>query len=209
MPARSLLTVLTDGEIVQFRDSQAYFVSGQLVRADDSNKRYTSPTSFANDVSGGSINGWLQCRVMRDGVWKRLNELPTIAWSLTDEAHPPCYLVPPGPLKSETDKDAVEMPPRVRRVKVAAQEPVATAKSIPQTKSLIVCGMEAAEVPLPVRCVIRIPVRNCEVGSKSYWRHAAKEKLFQQLPNGSVGPYVGRLADGKIDTSIPDSDVEN
>ena len=187
---RSLLTVLQDGEIVQFRQEQAYFVSGHLVHAD---KRYTSPTAFANDVSGSSINGWLQCKVMRNGVWKRLNELPTIAWTLTTDLQ---LLPPADPLKSDADKD-VEMPPKIRRVKPALP-----------TQSLTVSAMEMAEPALPVRSVIRIPVRNCEVGSKSYWRHTAKEKLFQKLPNGGVGAYVGRLAGERIDTSIPDSDNE-
>ena len=204
MPARSLQSVLTDGEIVQFRDKQAYFLSGYLVFGD---KQYTSPSAFANEVSSGSVNGWLHCKVMRDGSWRRLNELPIVAWTLTSAAQllPPLPLpsfskLPADPLKSSTDKD-VEMPPRIRRAIPVVAPP-------PPTKSLTVSMMEAAEPPLPVHCMIRIPVRSHEVGGKSYWRHTAKEKLFQKLTNGGVGAYVGRLAGDRIDTSIPDSDHE-
>lgn len=133
---RTLSAVLADGEIVQFTYKkqvfQAYFQSGILVNCDDNTQTYNSPTTFANECSGGkSINGWLRCKVIRDGaLWKLCD--------LQSEEH----------LEDEDITKSKKMPPK--------SKPKVDALPVVQPKSIVASIIVANEAPLEVTSINRI-----------------------------------------------------
>jgi len=138
MTRRTLSSVLADGEIVQYTYKgqifQAYFQSGILVNCDDNTLTYSSPTTFANECSGGSVNGWLQVRVLREGALWRLCDLPA-------DEH----------LESENNKRSKRMPTGTKTKSVAtiALQPV-------PPKSIIASIIVSNEAPLEITSITRI-----------------------------------------------------
>ncbi len=140
MARRTLSSVLADGEIVQYKYKgqvfQAYFQSGILVNCDDNSRTYGSPGGFANECSGQSVNGWIHCRVLRDGVLWKLCDLPC------DE-----HLESGDAIKSK------KMPAKAKvKSNQAILPPV-------QPKSIVASIIVANEAPLEVTSITRITLR--------------------------------------------------
>jgi hypothetical protein len=184
---RSLNSVLLSGEIVQYKYRgeiyEAYFQDGILIRADDGTT-FDTPTAFTNAISGGSVSGWQHCRVLRDGISRRLADLPERVFSLEETKD-----VPTITLK--------EMPPKSIKVK----------RLVPAT--VVAHIIEAAEPALEVRAVKRILLKPIDIDKTTFWRDGEKEKIFEKTANGGVGSYVGRWTGSSIDSSVPDSDAES
>lgn len=185
---RSLNSVLQSGEVVQYKYRgeiyEAYFQDGSLIRSDNGDIYYT-PTAFTNAVSGGSVSGWQHCRVLRDGISRRLADLPERVFSLQETKDVPTITMQ-------------EMPPQPKSLKVKRLVPATVVAHI----------IEAAEPALEVRAVKRVLVQSIEIDKKMYWRNPEKEKIFEKAAGGGVGAYVGRWSGSAIETSIPDSDAD-
>lgn len=81
--SKNLSDILQEGEAVLHTcygtTYKAFFREGYLVDEVDPVLRYTSPSSFANaHLERGKANGWDKCKVERDGVLKKLKELPLL-----------------------------------------------------------------------------------------------------------------------------------
>lgn len=213
---RSLRDILHDGEIVRYtradRVYEATFEDGELVY-DDTSQCFRSLSSFATFCATYSVNGWKACKVQRDGKWVACEKLPVLGGA---PVAPPKAPTPKGkvqsksmpPKKAPAASAPVPTPakkpsaPTIRRVKVPPS-------TIPST--IVASIVESPEPALEVSSVVRIMLRRHEHASKSYWRDSKKDKLFTRESNGGVGPYIGRwnATTQTIDTSVPDSDVEN
>lgn len=187
---RSLNSVLQSGEVVQYKYRgeiyEAYFQDGALIRTDNGDI-YDTPTAFTNAVSGGSVSGWQHCRVLRDGISRRLADLPERVFSLQETKDTPTITMQ-------------EMPPPPKQLKVKRLVPATVVAHI----------IEAAEPALEISAVKRVLLRPVEIDKAVYWRDAEKEKIFEKAAGGGVGAYVGRFNSGNssIDSTVPDSDAE-
>jgi hypothetical protein len=190
---RSLHSVLQDGEVVQFKHGtntyQSYFRSGLLISLDDPAKQYTSPTGFANDCSKSSINGWIHCKVLRDGNWLKLADLPQTTYTLQEEI--------PAILATETPKDGPTI-----RIKRMPPKTTAPKKALPPVHQFTIIAnvLEPAEPAIEVTSVRR--VKPLKVDNIYYW--LCDNKVYERRQNGS---YVGRWTGKEIEES-PDSDEE-
>jgi hypothetical protein len=200
---RSLHSVLQDGEVVQFKHGantyQSYFQSGLLISLDDPAKQYTSPTGFANDCSKSSINGWLHCKVLRDGKWLKLGDLPSVAYSLQEE--PPAIIADTSPKDGPTIR-IKRMPPALNvqpQKKTTVQK-----KALPPVHQFTIIAnvLEPPEPAIEVRSVRR--VKPLKVGDIDYW--LSGNKVYERQPSGA---YVGRWTGSSIDADAPDSEEES
>lgn len=199
---RSLHSVLQDGEVVQFKHGphtyQSYFQAGLLINTEDPKKTYTSPTGFANDCSKSSINGWLHCKVLRDGTWLKLNDLPLINYTLQEQ--PPAIIV-----ATDTPKDGPTI--KIKRMPTQKKTPSAPVKKVlpPVHQYTIIANvLEPPEPAIEVTSVSRITLKSLTVDSTEYW--LVNNKVYERLPNGARGPYVGRWSSASIDLAAPDSE---
>ncbi len=144
MSRRTLSSILADGEIVQFTYKkqvfQAYFQSGILVNCEDNSRTYMSPTQFANECSGGSHNGWLRCKVLREGSLWKLCDLPVDAALAANEN-----------LEDNVTVRSKRMPPK-SVPKVTTLPPV-------QPKSIIASIIVSNEAPLEVTSISRVIIK--------------------------------------------------
>ena len=201
MSRRSLHSVLQDGEVVQFKHGsdtyQSYFQAGLLINTEFPKKTYTSPTGFANDCSKSSINGWLFCRVLRDGQWLKLKDLPQTNYTLQEA--PPAIVAEPS-----TPKDGPTI--KIKRMPAKGQPPAKKALPPVHQFTIIANVLEPAEPAIDVTSVRRITLKPLTVDGTAYW--LVDNKVYERLPSGSRGPYVGRFSGSSIDMEAPDSDLE-
>jgi hypothetical protein len=190
---RSLHSVLQDGEVVQFKHGtdtyQSYFRSGLLISLDDPAKQYTSPTGFANDCSNSSVNGWLHCKVLREGKWLKLADLPQVAYTLQEE--------PPTIIASPKDAPTIRikrMPPKAANTPKKALPPV-------HQFTIIANVLEPMEPAIEVTSVRR--VKPLTVEGINYWLNG--NKVYERQPSGA---YVGRWTGSSIDADAHDSEEE-
>jgi hypothetical protein len=182
---RSLHSVLQDGEVVQFKHGpntyQSYFRAGLLISTEDPKKTYTSPTGFANDNSKSSVNGWLHCRVLRDGQWLKLADLPQVSYMLQEI---------PAPKDGPTIV-IKRMPPK--------QPP--TKKALPPVHqhTIIANVLEPAEPAIEVTAVERIRMQPLKVGDQDYWR--IDNSVYERKVNGGRGTYIGEWDGVRIQTT--------
>lgn len=201
MSRRSLHSVLQDGEVVQFKHGthtyQSYFQAGLLINTEFPKKTYTSPTGFANDCSKSSINGWLFCRVLRDGQWLKLKDLPQTNYSLQEA--PPAIISEPS-----TPKDGPTI--KIKRMPPAKAAAAPAKKALPPVHQFTIIAnvLEPAEPAIEVTAVHRIILKPLTVDSTEYW--LVDNKVYERLPSGSRGPYVGRFDGSSIDQDAPDSE---
>ena len=199
MSRRSLHSVLQDGEVVQFKHGphtyQSYFQAGLLINTEDPKKTYTSPTGFANDCSKSSINGWLNCRVLRDGQWLKLKDLPQVAYVLQEQ--PPAIIA-----ESPDPKDGPTI--KIKRMPPKGQIPAKKALPPVHQYTIIANVLEPAEPAIEVTSVSRITLKPLTVDGTEYW--LVDDKVYERLPSGSRGPYVGHFDGSSIDQGAPDSE---
>ena len=223
---RSLRDILHDGEIVRYsRSDRAYeatFEDGQLVY-EDTSQCFRSLSSFASFFTGYCVNGWKVCKVQRDGKWvpcEKLQPLDGATTAANPKGKAQSKSMPPKSSQATSSKKAaVPAPVPVKKKGKAAESVPAPTITIRRAKvppatipsTIVASIIESAEPPLEVNSIVRIMLRRHEHASKSYWRDGKKEKLFSREANGGVGSYVGRwnATTQMIDTSVPDSDMEN
>jgi hypothetical protein len=199
---RSLHSVLQDGEVVQFKHGphtyQSYFQAGLLISTEDPKKTFTSPTGFANDCSKSSINGWLHCKVLRDGQWHKLADLPQVAYVLQEQ--PPAIVAAESPAPKDGPTIKIKrMPPKGQSTAKKALPPV-------HQYTIIANVLEPAEPAIEVTAVRRITLKPLTVDSTDYW--LLEDKVYERTPSGARGPYVGRWNCSSIDREAPDSEDE-
>ncbi len=224
--SKNLSEILQEGEAVLHTcygtTYKAFFREGYLIDEVDPALRYASPTAFANaHLERGKANGWEKCKVERDGVAKKLKDLPLLK-KVAD--------VPPGVMKLRdlikakamktasinlglntttmpSTAQAMEKPkkPRAPRTSTAGAKKASTTKAPGGTGE----PAKPVYVPEPEPTVIRAKVVEGTDGYMDvcstqlvildyfkydgvvYYKEANTDEVFEISADKSIGPCIG------------------
>lgn len=191
MPRRQLSTILYEGELVQYNQAngqiwQATYSEGLLISTIDPKKQFTSPSAFVNDCKGGSTNGYVACRVCRDGTWIKLIDLDEIV-----EA-------PVLKVKRKKVTEEEEMPPPKKQTHLLKSPQ----QALPPAKTIFATVVEGIDVPIEIAEIVRIKVKPTVFGSSTHFYDSEGQRVFERKDDGTLGKYKGQLQ-GKKMVSAP------
>ncbi len=186
MPRRQLSTILYEGEIVQYNQAngqiwQCTYSNGLLISTIDPTKQFTSPSAFVNDCKGGNTNGYIACRVCRDGTWIKLSDL-------TELQEAPVLKV-----KRKRAIEEEEMPPKKPTHLLKSPQ-----QSLAPPKTLFATIVESVDAPIEVNNVVRVKVKPTAFGASTHFYDASEKRVFERKEDGTLGKYKGKLINKRL-----------